>query len=86
MFEKWGSQLCSFLALMILACTILKKHCAHCISDEVKKGSVAAGAICMWIHSVYKYAEIYNQVAPKLAKLMGAEEQVNKVRNEEEFG
>lgn len=63
-----------------------KKQCAHCISDEVKKGSVAAGAICMWIHSVYKYAEIYNQVAPKLAKLMGAEEQVNKVRNEEEFG
>ena len=35
---------------------------------------------------MYKYAEIYNQVAPKLAKLMGAEEQVNKVRNEEEFG
>ena len=63
-----------------------KKQCAHNISDEVKKGSVAAGAICMWIHSVYKYAEIYNQVAPKLAKLMGAEEQVNKVRNEEEFG
>jgi len=50
------------------------------LSDVVKKGSLAASAICRWIHSVYQYAEIYRQIAPKLARLMEAEADVTKVR------
>ncbi|XP_067931165.1 uncharacterized protein [Watersipora subatra] len=50
--------------------------------ETIEKGSRAAAAICQWIHSVYKYAEIYKKIAPKLAKLMEAEAEVTKTQAE----
>lgn len=47
--------------------------------DLIAQGSKAAYALCKWVHSVFKYAEIYKQIAPKLAKLMQAEEELTKV-------
>lgn len=53
-----------------------------CCAEVVAVGSHAASAICSWIHSIFKYAEIYKQVAPKIAKLIQAEEELTKVRGE----
>ncbi|CRH01266.1 dynein beta chain, putative [Plasmodium relictum] len=48
----------------------------------VKKVSAATGALCMWVHALKMYAEVYREVAPKRLRLKLAEEQLTKNRNE----
>ncbi|CRG94855.1 dynein beta chain, putative [Plasmodium gallinaceum] len=48
----------------------------------VKKVSSATGALCMWVHALKMYAEVYREVAPKRLRLKLAEEQLTKNRNE----
>ncbi|SCL97173.1 dynein beta chain, putative [Plasmodium berghei] len=51
----------------------------------VKKVSAATGALCMWIHALKMYAEVYREVAPKRLRLKLAEELLSKNRKELEL-
>ena len=41
--------------------------------------SKSAAALCLWVRAIYKYAQIYRNVAPKLKELEQAEEEMKKV-------
>ncbi|VTZ70290.1 dynein beta chain, putative [Plasmodium chabaudi chabaudi] len=51
----------------------------------VKKVSAATGALCMWVHALKMYAEVYREVAPKRLRLKLAEELLSKNRKELEL-
>ncbi len=42
--------------------------------EEVKKVSGAAGALCVWVHAIYIYANVAKEVAPKRQRLKEASE------------
>ena len=42
-------------------------------AEQVFKVSVAAGALCVWVHAIYVYSGVAKNVAPKRAKLKQAE-------------
>ncbi|CBZ54592.1 GF18580, related [Neospora caninum Liverpool] len=46
--------------------------------NNVLKVSRAAGALCMWVHAMQMYAEVYREVEPKRLRLRLAEEQLEK--------
>ncbi|OXB70414.1 UNVERIFIED_CONTAM: hypothetical protein H355_012305 [Colinus virginianus] len=46
--------------------------------NSVLKVSRAAGALCMWVHAMQMYAEVYREVEPKRLRLKLAEEQLEK--------
>jgi len=43
-------------------------------AEEVKKVSGAAGAMCVWVHAIYLYANVAKEVAPKRQRLKEATE------------
>ena len=49
---------------------------------NVQKVSRAAGALCLWVHAMQMYAEVYREVEPKRLKLRLAEEQLAKKQND----
>ncbi|KAL8433754.1 hypothetical protein ACSSS7_003651 [Eimeria intestinalis] len=49
---------------------------------NVQKVSRAAGALCLWVHAMQMYAEVYREVEPKRLKLRFAEEQLEKKQND----
>ncbi|OEH79493.1 heavy chain 2 family protein [Cyclospora cayetanensis] len=49
---------------------------------NVQKVSRAAGALCLWVHAMQMYAEVYREVEPKRLKLRLAEEQLSKKQND----
>ncbi|KAL8275155.1 hypothetical protein Esti_000905 [Eimeria stiedai] len=49
---------------------------------NVQKVSRAAGALCLWVHAMQMYAEVYREVEPKRLKLRLAEEQLEKKQND----
>ncbi|CDJ49023.1 hypothetical protein EBH_0056020 [Eimeria brunetti] len=49
---------------------------------NVQKVSRAAGALCMWVHAMQMYAEVYREVEPKRLKLRLAEEELEKKQND----
>ncbi|EUD69261.1 hypothetical protein C922_00124 [Plasmodium inui San Antonio 1] len=51
----------------------------------VKKVSSATGALCMWVHALKMYAQVYREVAPKRLRLQLAEELLSKNRKELEL-
>ncbi|KJP86349.1 40S ribosomal protein S3 [Plasmodium fragile] len=51
----------------------------------VKKVSSATGALCMWVHALKMYAQVYREVAPKRLRLKLAEELLSKNRKELEL-
>mmetsp|Transcript_14531 Transcript_14531/g.44899 ORF Transcript_14531/g.44899 Transcript_14531/m.44899 type:complete len:1962 (-) Transcript_14531:344-6229(-) len=42
--------------------------------EAVGAVSKAAGALCVWVHAIYIYANVAKEVAPKRARLKGAQE------------
>ncbi|CAM9677052.1 unnamed protein product [Laminaria digitata] len=42
--------------------------------ENVAKVSSAASALCVWVHAIYLYANVAKDVAPKRARLKGAQE------------
>ncbi|PFH37249.1 dynein, axonemal, heavy chain 2 family protein [Besnoitia besnoiti] len=46
--------------------------------NNVLKVSRAAGALCLWVHAMQMYAEVYREVEPKRLRLRLAEEQLEK--------
>ncbi|CDI82515.1 hypothetical protein EPH_0040020 [Eimeria praecox] len=49
---------------------------------NVQKVSRAAGALCLWVHAMQMYAEVYREVEPKRLKLRLAEEELEKKQND----
>ena len=43
-------------------------------ADEVRKVSFAAGALCIWVHAIYIYANVAKEVEPKRLRLKEAME------------
>ena len=41
-------------------------------ADEVRKVSSAAGALCIWVHAIYIYANVAREIAPKRQRLKEA--------------
>jgi len=59
--------------------TIMKKikgYVSHADFKPEAVGAVskAAGALCTWVHAIYIYANVAKEVAPKRARLKGAQE------------
>merc|ERR1719326_2809005 len=48
----------------------------------VEKVSMAAGALCQWVHAMKIYAEVYREVEPKRLKLRNAQESLDKKNKE----
>ncbi|GMH50243.1 hypothetical protein TrRE_jg3287 [Triparma retinervis] len=42
-------------------------------AEAIKAVSAAAGALCVWCHAIFLYANVAKEVAPKRAKLKGAQ-------------
>ncbi|CDJ55935.1 Dynein heavy chain 3, axonemal, related [Eimeria maxima] len=49
---------------------------------NVQKVSRAAGALCLWVHAMQMYAEVYREVEPKRLKLRLAEEELEKKQSD----
>ena len=47
--------------------------------ENMCRYSKASAALCLWVRAVYKYADIYRNMAPKLKELEAAEEEMKKV-------
>jgi len=62
-----------------VSATIMKKikgYVSHADFKPEAVGAVskAAGALCIWVHAIYIYASVAKDVAPKRARLKGAQE------------
>jgi dynein heavy chain len=62
-----------------VSATIMKKikgYVSHADFKPEAVGAVskAAGALCTWVHAIYIYASVAKEVAPKRARLKGAQE------------
>jgi dynein heavy chain len=54
----------------------IKGYVSHADFKPEAVGAVskAAGALCIWVHAIYIYANVAKEVAPKRARLKGAQE------------
>mmetsp|Transcript_8855 Transcript_8855/g.26550 ORF Transcript_8855/g.26550 Transcript_8855/m.26550 type:complete len:1938 (-) Transcript_8855:1349-7162(-) len=54
----------------------IKGYVSHAEFKPEAVGAVskAAGALCIWVHAIYIYANVAKEVAPKRARLKGAQE------------
>lgn len=48
--------------------------------ELIAKVSKAAESVCIWIHAVYKYADIHRNMQPRLKNLLEHEEKFTLVR------
>ena len=49
--------------------------------DLVMNVSKAASGLCLWVHAVQKYSDIYRHMQPRLKSLLEQEEKFTRVRN-----
>lgn len=62
----WLDPPCAILAVYYLYkfCTVRSSHCRG-VAPLRSNVSLAAGALCQWVHAMKIYAEIYREVEPK---------------------
>ncbi|AYU77362.1 dynein heavy chain, putative [Leishmania donovani] len=52
------------------------------VPDIIEKTSLPCRSMCMWVHAMYKYYFVAKEIAPKRARLAGAEKKVEVARKE----
>jgi dynein heavy chain, axonemal len=52
------------------------------VPDVIEKTSLPCRSMCMWVHAMYKYYFVAKEIAPKRARLAGAETKVAAARKE----
>ncbi|GET87136.1 dynein heavy chain, putative [Leishmania tarentolae] len=52
------------------------------VPDIIEKTSLPCRSMCMWVHAMYKYYFVAKEIAPKRARLAGAEKKVEVARTE----